>query len=73
MMFVTHAIDEAVLMGDRVVVLAGRPSHVRAVREVDLPRPRERSVVASREFINLREQVWHDLFDRPSGNGSSPQ
>jgi len=73
MMFVTHAIDEAVLMGDRVVVLAGRPSHVRAVREVKLPRPRERSVVASREFINLREQVWHDLFDRPSVNGSSPQ
>jgi len=54
-------------------VLAGRPSHVRAVREVKLPRPRERSVVASREFINLREQVWHDLFDRPSVNGSSPQ
>ena len=65
MMFVTHAIDEAVLMGDRVIVLAGRPAHVRAVRKVDLPRPRERSVVSSREFINLREQVWHDLFDQP--------
>lgn len=73
MMFVTHAIDEAVLMGDRVIVLAGRPAHVRAVREVNLPRPRERSIVASPEFINLREQVWHDLFDQPSGNGSRPQ
>ncbi len=70
MMFVTHAIDEAVLMGDRVVVLAGRPAHVRAVRTVNLPRPRERSVVASPEFINLREQVWHDLFDQPGVNGA---
>jgi NitT/TauT family transport system ATP-binding protein len=70
MMFVTHAIDEAVLMGDRVVVLAGRPAHVRAVRQVELPRPRDRSVVASREFINLREQVWHDLFDQPGSNGA---
>ena len=70
MMFVTHSIDEAVLMGDRVVVLAGRPAHVRAVRHVDLPRPRERSIVASPEFINLREQVWHDLFDQPAGNGA---
>jgi NitT/TauT family transport system ATP-binding protein len=70
MMFVTHSIDEAVLMGDRVVVLAGRPSHVRAVRAVNLPRPRERSVVASTEFINLREQVWHDLFDQPGANGA---
>jgi NitT/TauT family transport system ATP-binding protein len=65
MMFVTHAIDEAVLMGDRVVVLAGRPAHVRAIRKVDLPRPRDRSVVFSPTFINLREQVWHDLFDQP--------
>jgi NitT/TauT family transport system ATP-binding protein len=70
MMFVTHAIDEAVLMGDRVVVLAGRPAHVRAVRKVDLPRPRDRSVVSSSTFINLREQVWHDLFDQPGGSGA---
>jgi NitT/TauT family transport system ATP-binding protein len=69
MMFVTHAIDEAVLMGDRVIVLAGRPAHVRAVREVNLPRPRDRSVVSSPTFINLREQVWHDLFDQPGGGG----
>jgi NitT/TauT family transport system ATP-binding protein len=73
MMFVTHSIDEAVLMGDRVVVLAGRPSHVRAVRTVNLPRPRDRSVVSSPAFINLREQVWHDLFDQPAGNGARTQ
>jgi branched-chain amino acid transport system ATP-binding protein len=48
--------------------LAGRPAHVRAVRKVDLPRPRDRSVISSQTFINLREQVWHDLFD-PSTNG----
>jgi NitT/TauT family transport system ATP-binding protein len=65
MMFVTHAIDEAVLMGDRVIVLAGRPARVRAVRKVDLPRPRDRKVVSSPSFINLRDQVWHDLFDQP--------
>jgi NitT/TauT family transport system ATP-binding protein len=73
MMFVTHAIDEAVLMGDRVVVLAGRPAYVRAVRTVDLPRPRDRRVVSSRTFIDLREQVWHDLFDQPGGNQSRQQ
>jgi NitT/TauT family transport system ATP-binding protein len=73
MMFVTHAIDEAVLMGDRVIVLGGRPSHVRAVREVPLPRPRDRSIVATPEFISLREQVWHDLFDPQSGNGARMQ
>ena len=70
MMFVTHAIDEAVLMGDRVVVLAGRPAHIRAVRKVDLPRPRDRAVVSSRPFINLRDQVWRDLFNHQGGVGT---
>jgi NitT/TauT family transport system ATP-binding protein len=62
MVFVTHAIDEAVLMGDRIIVLGGRPAGIRAVRHVDLPRPRDRSVVLDPRFITLREQVWHDLF-----------
>ena len=64
MVFVTHAIDEAVLMGDTVVVLGGRPACIRAVRKVDLPRPRDRSVILSPTFIKVREQVWHDLFDK---------
>jgi NitT/TauT family transport system ATP-binding protein len=62
MVFVTHAIDEAVLMGDTVVVLGGRPAGIRAVRHVDLPRPRDRSVVLDPRFVALREQIWHDLF-----------
>jgi len=70
MLFVTHAIDEAVLMGDRVVVLAGRPAHIRSMRKVDLPRPRDRTVVSSRSFINLRDQVWHDLFNHQGGEGA---
>ncbi len=63
MVFVTHAIDEAVLMGDTVIVLGGRPAGIRAVRHVDLPRPRDRTVVLDPRFVSLREQVWHDLFD----------
>jgi len=62
MLFVTHAIDEAVLMGDRVMVLKGRPSGVHEIIKVDLPRPRERSTLLHPRFTELREHVWGTLM-----------
>ena len=63
MVFVTHSIEEAVLMGDRVVVLKGRPSSVFEVIDVDLPSPRDRSTLAHPRFAELREHVWTTLMD----------
>jgi len=62
MVFVTHAIDEAVLMGDRVLVLKGRPSTVHEIIEVDLPRPRNRATLLLPRFAELREHVWSTLM-----------
>jgi NitT/TauT family transport system ATP-binding protein len=62
MVFVTHAIDEAVLMGDRVLVLKGRPSTVHEIVEVDLPRPRDRATLLQPRFAELREYVWNTLM-----------
>ena len=62
MVFVTHSIEEAVLMGDRIVVLKGRPSTVHEVVEVDLPRPRERRTLTLPRFAQLREHVWSTLM-----------
>jgi NitT/TauT family transport system ATP-binding protein len=63
MLFVTHSIEEAVLMGDRVVVLKGRPSQVHEIIDVDLPRPRNRETLTAPRFAELREQVWNTLKD----------
>jgi len=62
MVFVTHSIEEAVLLGDRIVVLKGRPSFVHEVVEVDLPRPRERATLRLPRFAELREHVWSTLM-----------
>ena len=62
MLFVTHAIEEAVLMGDRVMVLKGRPASVYEIIKVDLPRPRERSILSHPRFAQLREHVWTTLM-----------
>jgi NitT/TauT family transport system ATP-binding protein len=63
MLFVTHSIEEAVLMGDRVVVLKGRPSHVDQDIAIDLPRPRSRETLSLPRFSELREQVWSNLMN----------
>jgi NitT/TauT family transport system ATP-binding protein len=61
MVFVTHSIEEAVLMGDRVIVLKGRPSSISEDIAVDLPRPRSRETLGLPRFAELREQVWNTL------------
>ncbi|HXV84204.1 MAG TPA: ABC transporter ATP-binding protein [Candidatus Binatia bacterium] len=62
MVFVTHSIEEAVLMGDRVVVLKGRPSSVFEVVEVGLAHPRTRETLAQKRFTEVREHVWSTLI-----------
>lgn len=58
-LFVTHQIDEAVYLSDRVVVLSSRPGTIRKVVEVNLERPRALSVKRSREFIGHVDDIWN--------------
>jgi NitT/TauT family transport system ATP-binding protein len=62
MVFVTHSIEEAVLMGDRVFVLKGRPSSIQETISIDLPRPRSRDTLREPRFAELRERVWSTLM-----------
>jgi NitT/TauT family transport system ATP-binding protein len=62
MVFVTHSIEEAVLMGDRVFVLKGRPSNISDTIAIDLPRPRTRDTLRLPRFGELRERVWSTLM-----------
>ncbi len=63
MIFVTHSIEEAVLMGDRVVVLKGRPSSVFEIIDVGLDHPRSRDTLSNPRFAEIREHVWGTLMD----------
>ncbi|HTR08006.1 MAG TPA: ABC transporter ATP-binding protein [Paraburkholderia sp.] len=67
MILVTHDVDEAIYLGDRVVTMAPRPGRVKRIAHVNLPRPRERS---HPHFTQLREQILADFSDhqRPGGN-----
>lgn len=66
--FVTHSLDEAIILGDRVVVMTGRPGRVSAEIDVPFPRPRDTSVRESEEFGRLRHKLWGVLRDEVDGN-----
>lgn len=56
-MFVTHDVDEAIFLADRIVVLTARPGQVKAEVAVALPRPREYELVTSRPYIEIKRQL----------------
>jgi ABC-type nitrate/sulfonate/bicarbonate transport system ATPase subunit len=58
MVFITHDIDEAIYMSDRIVIMTPRPGRIERIIDVTLDRPRERS---SREFLQLRGEILEYL------------
>jgi ABC-type nitrate/sulfonate/bicarbonate transport system ATPase subunit len=62
MIFVTHSIDEAILLGDRIVMMSRRPGRIREIIPVNIPRPRKIiSVRAHPRYIELRNSLWEML------------
>lgn len=78
--YVTHSIDEAVILGDRVVLMSARPGKIKAIYPVNLPRPRELKIRTTKEFNEIAQTIWVDLveevnkaqaLERGEFNGSS--
>jgi ABC-type nitrate/sulfonate/bicarbonate transport system ATPase subunit len=62
MLFVTHSIDEAIYLGDRIVLMTPRPGRIREILSVGIPRPRDISQVrADTQAVRLRAYIWDRL------------
>jgi NitT/TauT family transport system ATP-binding protein len=62
-LFVTHQIDEAVFLSDRVLVLARRPGRLQAEVKIPLPRPRNLVIKRTSEFVTLVDRIWRMIED----------
>jgi NitT/TauT family transport system ATP-binding protein len=67
--FVTHDIEEAVSLSDRVLVMTGRPGRIKSEYPIDLPRPRDsRSVRKTPSFHRLVDAIWNDIMSESVRN-----
>jgi ABC-type nitrate/sulfonate/bicarbonate transport system ATPase subunit len=59
--FITHSMEEAVLLADRLILMSPRPGAIQEILEVPLERPRGREVEKSSTFVEIKEYVWENL------------
>jgi NitT/TauT family transport system ATP-binding protein len=60
---VTHAIEEALLLGDRILMMSARPGRIKEEIEVPFPRPRSSEIERTAEFAEMRGRIWESLRD----------
>jgi NitT/TauT family transport system ATP-binding protein len=68
--YVTHQIQEAIFLADRVIVMTPSPGKIKAIVPIDLPRPRPLRIQRTAPFVELEETIWN-LLEASAGIGQS--
>ena len=69
-LFVTHSIEEAAYLSDRVVIMTARPGRMKSILKIDLPRPRDYEMRLTPEFNDIKAQIWNSLKDELGAKGA---
>ena len=60
-LFITHQINEAIYLADRIIIFAARPGRVKDVLKIDIPRPRNLSVKREKQFLEYEDYLWNQI------------
>ena len=72
-LFITHSIDEALILSDRLIVMSARPGRVKSSYDNDLPRPRSMDEQITHRFIELTREVWDLVQEEVMGSMTALQ
>lgn len=61
--FITHDVDEAVILAQRVIVMSARPGRIKTIIDIDIPYPRSQETKMTSRYIELKNQIWSQVYN----------
>lgn len=62
-LFITHDIEEAIILGSRVVIMSARPGRIKEIIDINIPHPRNQKTKISEEFLKLKTYIWERVYE----------
>ena len=60
--FITHDVEEAIILATRVVIMSARPGRIRDIVDIDIPYPRDQETKMSPRFMELKNHIWKQVY-----------
>lgn len=60
--FITHDVDEAIMLGQKVIIMSARPGRIKEIVDVNIPHPRTQETKMSPEFLELKNRIWAEVY-----------
>lgn len=60
--FITHDVEEAIILGTRCIIMSARPGRIKKIVDVNLPFPRTQDLKMSKEFLDLKNEIWGEVY-----------
>jgi len=61
--FITHDVEEAILLGQRVVIMSAKPGRIKEIVNIDIPYPRNQEIIKTKQFFDIKNDIWSKVHD----------
>ena len=60
--FITHDVDEAIILAQRVIIMSARPGRIKKIVDIDIPYPRTQATKTEARFLELKTEIWNEVY-----------
>lgn len=60
--FITHDVDEAIILAQKVIIMSARPGRIKEIVDIDIPHPRTQETKMTQKFLELKNHIWGQVY-----------